>query len=310
MTSCRAIAVFGVGIEIAHHHEGCLAPGRPEAGIVRQFNPVEVVDPEPDLVGVAEPVPVFRPVEDRWRRMAREDMEPPARQVERHVPVGLRGEAHRVRRFIAREETAARKARALCVGKVLPEELRESPRLLRDDGIARQEEHAVLPREAPEAERVIRCSELAVAVQIVARKRAGIGWGGEAVGVGRPGLREAGDEEVGRATFHVVVELVDQKDVGRRFGNDRDHRVDLVVVPAEIGDEPARARPVERGVEGRDPDRLGNGWKRGEKRRREGRDQRPRARRTSQPTLMRAAPRMIRLAGRKAQSVQPQISGW
>ena len=270
-----AVAVEGVGVEVAQDHERpAEAQAAAPALVVVDVAAAEgqhVVRPEADLVVVARPVAVLGPVEDRRRRMAGQDVDHAAGDRDRHVPMALGGEAEDLE-FLGRvpvpELGGRRVVRQQGAGHVLPEELTEGPHPVLQDRMLGQQHHGEVAGEEAEAEGVVAAADRAVVVEVEARGHAGVrGRQEDVVEVDRRGavlrdleevLHEERESPALAALVLIEVELVDQQHVGidplddlgdgPRLGIGRVRELRLQSAPAE---------GAERGVEGRDPQRLG-----------------------------------------------------
>ena len=135
--------------------------------------------------------------------------------------------------------------------------------MLAVDRELRQNEHAVLAGVAAEAEGVIRIGGLAVGAEIAAARDTGVHGGGEVVleldrfaAVLADG-EVLGAEQLGGAAGFVVVEFVEEQDIGPNALNDFGDLAGLFVVAGfEIADKLAVGVAKERCVVRGDADRI------------------------------------------------------
>src|SRR5690606_14496199 len=146
---------------------------------------------------------------------------------------------------------------------VRPAQVLEGAHLIGEDRVAGEDHHPVLAGELAESPGVIRALDGAVAVQVQAGGHARVHGGGEGVGVeggALPVLRHLEvllAEEVHAASLVVVVELVEQQDVGAVDLDDLGDRPDLGVLPGgEVLEQLPLPAAVQGGVEGRGAQRL------------------------------------------------------
>ena len=198
--------------------------------------------------------------------MRGEDVDGRAVDIDGQVGVRLGGQGE------ALEHLVGVPARAVVVGRqesarhVLPQEVAEGADLVRLDGVLGVDGETVLPRELAEAPGVARAGGRPVLVQVEAAGHAGVHGTRPGVGVRNGGSAVVGDFEVVRAEevdglpLCVVVELVDEEDVGvDSLDGLRDVRRLLVAAGGEVGEELPVRVAVETGVEGGDRQSLGRG---------------------------------------------------
>ena len=135
--------------------------------------------------------------------------------------------------------------------------------LLEVDRVAAEDGHAELALELTESERVVATTDGAVVVEVEAAGDPGVGRRDEGVAVvDRLGtvvrhLEVVVPEQVDGDVARHVVELVDEQHVRAGALDDLGDRRGLGVVRRrQVRDQLARHGPVERGVEGLEPDRL------------------------------------------------------
>ena len=140
----------------------------------------DVVGPEPDLVGIASPVPVFRPVEDRRSGVADEKVDDRSADAHGHVPMALGGQAQPLQRFLGVEGRAVGVGREPGSGHVFPAKRAERTHLLDGDLVLRQHGHAVLSLEHAETmgipgqlDSACLAARGAIAVEVKAGRQAG-----------------------------------------------------------------------------------------------------------------------------------------
>ena len=157
------VAVERVAVQVADDHElGVGGETAADAGVVDDPAGVgtgDVVRPEPDLVGVAHPVAVLRPVEHGRRRVGGEDVDDAAVDVDRHVPVRLRRQPQH-RQLVGRVPVRRLRRRRV-VGQPgarhrRPQQVLERSHLVVDDREPGQHDHPVLAGEVAEPEGVVR----------------------------------------------------------------------------------------------------------------------------------------------------------
>ena len=176
---CRApgLAVVGVGIEIAGDDEKIARP-EPAAlsPVVDQpIHPLDEAQKQADFIRIPPPVEILRPVEDRRRRVAGEDMQNHiARQGDRHIPLADRAEPQIAPHRIGMIGCPIRIHRPVRARQIGPAESPETAQAVVVDGITAHQRHRVLAREPPVAEGVARAPPIAVAVEIMARGQPGI----------------------------------------------------------------------------------------------------------------------------------------
>ena len=157
----------------------------------------------------------------------------------RHVPMRLAAEPYDVQLF--RAVPVGRRRGRRVVGErrarhVLPQEVLEGAHIARVDRVLRQHDHAVLPREQPEAVSVIAAADLAVVVEVEAAGHAGVDRCGVRIRiVDRAGavladLQVVLPEQIDCLIAVDVVELVQQNDVGVRPLDDLGDGLGLRVV--------------------------------------------------------------------------------
>ena len=193
-----------------------------------------------------------------------------AGQLDRHVPVRLRGQPEDVE--LGGGVPVRRRGRRRVVGQhgarhVLPEEVLEGADVVDGDRVLRVDDQAVLAREQAEAVGVVATglraggADDAVVVEVEAGRDAGVGRRDVVVGVvDRCGAVLADREvvvaeQLGRLAVLGVVELVDQDDV-RVGALDRLRGAGRLRVArrGQVRDQLARGAAVERGVEGGEAD--------------------------------------------------------
>ena len=208
--------------------------------------------------------------------MRDQEVDHAARRAHRHVPMRL-GRQPQLRPGHGRipGPAIARIDRIGGAGHLRPLQQAEAAHRVRIDRILGQHQHSVLPRMqaiAPGivAARASRSADLAIVVQVQATGHAGVDLGQIAVGIAqRRAAAGLGDfeetmlEQIGRALRRVVVELVEQHQIGP---HDLQHRGDLARVRAvafQFGDQPAGLVRIQRGVVGRHPQRGRGGGRHG-----------------------------------------------
>ena len=240
----QALAIFGIEVGLAHHHE---RPRRLVAG------------PEGDLVVVPAAVAVLGPVEHRRRGAEGESVQGRPARLHRHVPMRDRGKALHGRHFGGHR-------RHQVAGHVLPQHRAVVAHLTQRQ--ARQQRHAALPGEEAEALRIASAAKPAVAIQIETRRETGIRLRGEAVRIDSPGITQKGGKGRQGGTVMVPVEIRQQQDVrvGRRDDSSR-RRYLHVLAAKDVAQQQARTVPAEIGRIGCNPHDLGGRGTGGRKRR-------------------------------------------
>ena len=211
---------------------------------------------------VAGAVAVLGTVEHRRSGVRDEEVHRLPTDPDRHVPMGLRGQPEDLE-LLGRVPVCG-SGRRRVVGQhrtrhVLPQEVLEGADVVGVDGVLRVDHHAELPLERPEPERVVATADGAVVVEVEAAGDAGVGR--RDVGVGVVHRRRAvvrnrevvGTEQVDRS--RVVVELVDQEDVGIHPLDGLGDVLRLQVARrGEIGRQLPGGAAVQGRVERREPD--------------------------------------------------------
>ena len=275
-----AIAVDGVVVEIAGDRE-TTAGGQTAAAALVVAQPaaigivvVQIVAPQPQFVGVARAVAVLGAVEHRRGGVRDQEMQYAARCAHRHVPVRFRRQPQLPPDRIRIERSPRLRIDGSCgVRHRAPLQQPEAAHLGGVDRMTRQHQHAVLAGMQTVAPGIVAAvaalaADGAVAVQIQAAGHAGVHRREIAIRIAQrlavAALRHfqiVPLEEVSGAAFGVVVEFIEQHQIGTHALQHAGDAARGGISGFESPDQSAVGVVVQRHVVGRDPQRgrCGNG---------------------------------------------------
>jgi len=230
----------GVEVRIARQHEG-------HRGRASQC-PVEVVAPQRDLVRIAQPVAVLRPVKDRRSGMKGQHIKAgPIRQHHRHHPMRRGRQPLNLLRLGRGKWPAIRVHRQPRPRQVGPEQGAEIAHL--PDRKPREHGEPALPRERPIALRIPRPAHPPVAIEVQPARQPRVGLRGKPVRQRQTPLRNSLGQRRQGDTVKIPVDPLQGDDIGPGQCDHLGHRSRLCVPRPDVAQHQPRTLAAQFGVE-------------------------------------------------------------